>query len=115
MDKVTLKKISRVDDRLLKEVVSRIVNAVDPQRIILFGSCAHGAPGKDSDIDLLVVMDSPLARYKRSVPVYEALSGLLIPKDVLVYTRREIEEWSDVPQAFITTVVRNGKVIYEKE
>lgn len=115
MDKIALTQIDRVDDKVLQEMVNRIVGAVDPERIILFGSYASGVPKRGSDIDILVVMHSDLPRYKRSVPIYEALSGMLIPKDILAYTPDEIEDWSDVPQAFITTILKSGKVIYEKE
>ena len=114
MAHTTLKRIDEVDDSLIQEVVDRIVESVHPERIILFGSHAYGSPHRGSDLDILVVMRSELPRYKRSVPIYRALAGLLIPKDVLVYTPDEIEEWSDVPQAFITTVIRKGRVVYEK-
>ena len=59
-------------------------------------------------------MKSKLPRYKRSVPIYKALAGILIPKDIIVYTPEEVIEWSDVPQAFVTTVIAKGKSIYEK-
>jgi len=96
--------------------VKRIVSAVDPEKIILFGSHAYGKPKKGSDLDLLVVVkESSLPRYRRSVPIYKALAGILIPKDILVYTEKEIEEWSNVPLAFITTIIRKGKVIYERQ
>lgn len=111
----TLRRIDKVDDSFIREVVDRIVETVHPERIILFGSHAYGSPHRGSDLDVVVVMRSELPRYKRSVPIYRALAGLLIPKDVLVYTPEEIEEWSDVPQAFITTVIRKGKVIYEEK
>ena len=114
MAHTTLKRIDEVDDSLIQEVVDRIVESVHPERIILFGSHAYGSPHRGSDLDILVVMRSELPRYKRSVPIYRALAGLLIPKDVLVYTPDEIEDWSDVPQAFITTVIRKGRVVYEK-
>ena len=114
MTELALKRVERVDDELLKEIVSRIVDAVHPERIVLFGSYAYGRPKDESDLDILVVMDSELPRYKRSVSIYRALAGLLIPKDILVYTQEEIEEWSEVPQAFITTILKKGKVIYEK-
>jgi len=61
------------------------------------------------------VKESSLPRYRRSVPIYKALAGILIPKDILVYTEKEIEEWSNVPLAFITTIIRKGKVIYERQ
>ena len=109
-------KVEKVDEEFLKEVVKRIVSAVDPEKIILFGSHAYGKPKKGSDLDLLVVVkESSLPRYRRSVPIYKALAGILIPKDILVYTEKEIEEWSNVPLAFITTIIRKGKVIYERQ
>ena len=108
--------VEKVDEEFLEEVIKRIVSAVDPERIILFGSHAYGKPKKGSDLDLLVVVkESSLPRYKRSIPIYKALAGILVPKDVVVYTEKEIEEWNNVPLAFITTITRKGKVIYEKQ
>lgn len=99
--------VEEVDEELLKEVVRRIVSAVDPEKIILFGSHAYGKAKKGSDLDLLVVVkESSLPRYKRSVPIYKALAGILVPKDVVIYTEKEIEEWRNVPLAFITTIGR---------
>lgn len=115
MTAVAIKKIDKVDERLFKEIVKRILSEVQPERIILFGSFAHGKPTRDSDLDILVIMKSQLPRYKRAIPIYKALAGLLIPKDIVVYAPEEIEEWENVPQAFITTAIREGKVIYEKE
>jgi len=115
MTEVLIKKIEKVDKDLINDVTRRIVEAVDPEKIILFGSYAYGKPSKDSDLDILVIMRSNLPRYKRSVPIYKALTGMLIPKDIIVYTPREVKEWDDVSQAFITTAVTRGKKIYEKE
>jgi predicted nucleotidyltransferase len=109
-----LEKIENITDEVLEEVVRRVVEAVGPDRIILFGSYAHGYPHPDSDLDLLVIMPSHQPRWQRAIPIYDALRGLLIPKDVVVYTPQEVEEWSEVPQAFVTTAIRTGKVLYEK-
>ena len=61
-------------------------------------------------------MVSPSAepRYKRSIPIYVALADLPIEVEVMVYTPEEIEEWSEVPQAFVTTALREGKTLYER-
>jgi predicted nucleotidyltransferase len=99
---------------IINEIARRIVDTVKPQKIILFGSHAYGNPDKNSDIDILVIMKSKLPRYKRSVPIYKALAGILIPKDIIVYTPEEVKEWSDVPQSFVTTAISKGKPIYEK-
>jgi predicted nucleotidyltransferase len=104
----------QIDAQLLQDVVNRIVDAAHPEKIVLFGSHARGAARPDSDIDVLVIADSREPRYRRSAPLYGALSDVLVPMDIIVYTRSEVEEWQGVPQAFVTTVIREGKVLYEK-
>jgi len=111
----TLVKIKEVDHSVIEEIVNRVLQSVQPEKIILFGSHAYGQPHEGSDLDILVIVKSDLPRYKRAVPIYKALAGLLIPKDVLVYTSEEIEAWAEVPQAFITAVMNKGKVIYEEK
>ena len=44
-------------DEIEKEIVGRLVKLEEILKIILFGSYAYGNPGKNSDIDLLVVID----------------------------------------------------------
>jgi predicted nucleotidyltransferase len=99
---------------LVQEMVKRIIDAVDPDQIVLFGSYAYGIPHKESDIDILVIMETDRPRHKRSVALYRALAGLFIPKDLLVYTPEEVAEWKDVPQAFITQIVKKGVILYDK-
>ncbi len=53
------------DTRLLEELVQRIVEAVHPLRIILFGSAARGEMGPNSDLDVLVVMPDASTDGKR--------------------------------------------------
>lgn len=115
MQKIRIHRVDCVTEELLQEIVRRIVQAVDPDRIILFGSHAYGDPHAESDLDLLVIMPSDRPRWQRPIPIYNALRGLLIPKDVVVYTPEEVEEWSEIPQAFVTTAIRKGRVLYEKK
>jgi predicted nucleotidyltransferase len=99
---------------LIIEMVNRIVNAVHPDQIVLFGSYAYGIPHEDSDIDILVIMETDRPRHKRSVIINQVLAGLIIPKDLLVYTPEEVAEWKDVPQAFITQILTMGVILYDK-
>lgn len=101
-------------DQLLQEMVSRIREAVEPERIVLFGSRARGTERVESDFDLLVVKESDEPRYRRSAPLYTRLADLPAEVEIVVYTPEEIEEWSNVPQAFISTALREGKVLYER-
>jgi predicted nucleotidyltransferase len=50
---------STLSPAFLEEIVRRVVETVQPEKIILFGSAARGEMGRDSDIDLLVELDEP--------------------------------------------------------
>ena len=50
--------MTRDGDRTVQEMVRRLAEAVQPERIILFGSHARGDAGLDSDVDLLVIAPS---------------------------------------------------------
>ncbi len=107
--------MAQVDAGLMDEIVRRIVETVSPQKVILFGSQSRGNARPESDLDLLVIADSALPRYRRSAPLYGALSDILVPMDILVYSPEEVKEWSEVRQAFVTTAIREGRVLYEKQ
>ncbi|MBM3270739.1 MAG: nucleotidyltransferase domain-containing protein [Candidatus Sericytochromatia bacterium] len=104
----------RVTSALLDDIVRRLIEAGAPSRIILFGSRARGDFRDDSDLDLLIVEESDLPRYRRSPRYYLATAGLFPARDIVVWTPQEIAEWDAVPNAFVTTAVREGKVLYEK-
>ena len=103
----------KLDPKLVQEIVRRIVETVHPEKIILFGSLARGHARPESDLDLLVIAQSQEPRYRRSAPLYGILSDIFIPMDILVYSPEEVEEWSGVRQAFVTTAIREGRVLYE--
>jgi predicted nucleotidyltransferase len=88
-----------VTDDLLAEMVQRVREVGDPIKIVLFGSRARDDARPDSDIDILIVEDSDLPRYKRAPRYLRALVGLFPSKDVVVWTPNEVEEWERVPNA----------------
>jgi predicted nucleotidyltransferase len=103
-----------VDARLLDEIVRRIRAVGDPERIVLFGSRARGEARVESDLDLLIVEPSDRPRYRRAPRYLRALVGVFPAKDVVVWTPEEIAAWAAVPNAFITTALREGRVLYER-
>ena len=105
----------RLTAGLLQEIVRRIRATAEPEKIILFGSQARGEGKKDSDLDLLIVMDSDLPRYRRAVPFYQALTGLGWAKDIVVYTPAEVAEWQTASCSLVATVLREGQVLYENQ
>ena len=100
---------------LIQEIVRRVVATARPEKIVLFGSRARGDQRPDSDIDLLVIQKSNVVRHRRAAPIYHALTGLPVDVDVevIVYTPAEAADWAQVPQAFVTTALREGRVLYE--
>jgi predicted nucleotidyltransferase len=103
------------NDNLIDDIVRRIVETAQPEKIILFGSRARGDARPNSDFDLLVIKESNEPGYQRDAPLYHALAGLNVEVDVLVYTPEEVADWAQVPQAFVTTATREGKIVYERK
>jgi len=108
--------VTEQDEALYTEIVRRIVDAADPERIVLFGSRARGEHRPDSDLDILVIAESDEPRSVRSRKLYIATSCIArdVDADILVYTPDEVREWSTAPRAFVTTALREGRVLYEK-
>lgn len=101
-------------DDVLDEMVRRIVEAVGPEKIIMFGSRARGEDTPDSDYDILIIAPSDSPRWERTVPVYDVLAGLGVAKDLVWWTAEEADEWREVKAHFITRVLREGRVLYER-
>ena len=103
-----------VTGSLRDEAVERILAVGAPERIVLFGSYARGDSQRDSDLDRLIIEQSDLPRYRRAPRYLRALLGLFPSNDIVVWTPAEVGAWSEVPNAFITTALRDGRVLYER-
>jgi predicted nucleotidyltransferase len=101
-------------DAKIQEMVRRIVEAVHPDKIILFGSHARGDAGPDSDVDLLIIAPSEEPAYRRPLPAYRAVEGMGVAKDLIWRTPEEIEYWRDTRSHLISRALREGRVLYEK-
>jgi predicted nucleotidyltransferase len=76
-----------VTDALLADITQRIVEKFQPYKVVLFGSYAYGTPNLDSDVDLLVVMDSDEPMVQRIRRVREVAKVRFLPMDVAVLIR----------------------------
>ena len=103
----------QITSELLNEITRRIAEAVQPEKIILFGSCAWGMPGEASDIDLFIVVPrSEEPSYRRARPIYRCLRGIGVPVDVIVQTHDEVERARGVATSLTRNVLEKGKVLY---
>lgn len=102
------------DEETLQTIVTKIAEAIHPQKIILFGSWARGERGPHSDIDLLIIQETTLPRPQRYAQVRRLFWGMGIPMDILVYTPEEFARFRSVPGSFTYTVAREGEVLYAR-
>jgi len=79
-----------VTAELLQNIVQRIAAGVQPQKIILFGSYGYGTPSPDSDLDILVIMDTKERPAERVLAISRLLRPRPFPMDILVRTPDEI-------------------------
>jgi predicted nucleotidyltransferase len=94
--------------------VERIVRTLKPEKIVLFGSHARGTSNEDSDVDLLIVMDSTASERERYLSVCRLLRPRQFPVDIVVRTTREITEALDKGDFFLREILAEGKILYER-
>jgi predicted nucleotidyltransferase len=100
--------------RAIRRVAQMIAERFDPERIILLGSYAYGQPKPESDVDLLVVMDTPLRSREQRLEITRTLSPRPFPLDVVVRTPKEIEERLPLGNLFLQEITTRGKVLCER-
>ena len=103
---------------LIERMVQAIVDEVDPQQVILFGSRGRGDHGHDSDVDLIVVEAEPFgpqrSRHREMVRLYHALAGFPVAADVLVYSHEDVDYWRDSLNHVLARALREGRVVYDR-
>ena len=98
-------------EELLETIAASITEAIQPQKIVIFGSWARGERSPHSDIDLLIIQESTLPRPQRYAQVRRFFRGMGIPMDILVHTPEKFARFQPVPSSFPPTVAREGKVL----
>lgn len=100
-------------DPVLREIVERLVGALNPERIYLFGSKARGEAEPDSDYDILVLVEHPTEpRYRLSQKGFRALRGVPAAVDVVVWDRESFDARQHLKASFPATVVREGRLLH---
>ena len=98
----------------LPAALENLIAQVQPQKIILFGSYAYGNPTPDSDVDLLIVMETTDPPTERFMRVARLLRPRLFSVDILVYTPQEIEDALKCNNFFIHEICTRGITLYER-
>ena len=105
--------VSEPNQEILDEIVQRIVEVAQPEKIILFGSAARGEMGFHSDIDLLIVKGGVNA-LKLMSRIYSRLYGVGAAVDAIVVSPEDVERYKNCHALVIKPALREGRVIYEE-
>ncbi len=108
-------------EKLLNKIISNLLT-VNPLKIILFGSYANSLFDKESDVDIVVILDTQIIpntydqKLELKVQVRDSIYDLSrqIPIDLIVYTNGEFEVLKKQRTSFYNEIMDTGKIIYEK-
>lgn len=103
-----------IHENQIRQVAIQLADAAHASQVILFGSYARGEATDRSDVDLMVVAQTDLPRHKRAVGLYKQFRPYPFGMDILVYTPQEVQEGKKSPLSFVSTVLREGKTLYER-
>jgi uncharacterized protein len=105
---------SKEIELVIKRILQKLVTEYSPQKIILFGSYAWGDPGPDSDIDLLIIKETPDRFIDRWTKVQHILTGTHrgYPVETIVLTPGEFEKRIAVGDQFIGEILNKGESLY---
>lgn len=98
----------------IREAAQKIADYAKPQKIILFGSFAYGDPTPDSDVDFLIIAESPQSPRVLAREISEILYPRPFPVDILVRSPAEIARRVELGDCFILEILKKGKILYER-
>jgi len=100
----------------IDEAVRRLIKAYNPLQMYLYGDYAWGTPNEESSFDVLIIVESSQERViKRGYAAFEALLGLGIPKNIVVFTKEEFDKYAHDPSSSTYEIKTRGKILYARD
>jgi uncharacterized protein len=109
-----LNKGARIPMRTIRALANHIAEKFNPEEIILFGSHAYGKPDTCSDVDLLVVMETPKGEVKTIMEISDSLPPLPFHIDIIARSRAVINKRKNAGDFFLREITKKGKVLYAR-
>ncbi len=108
----------KITEETIARMVEAIVQAADPEQVILFGSRGRGDARENSDVDLIVVEKEPFGpgrdRVAEMARLYRAVAGFPVSADILVYSLKDVEYWRDSLNHVLARALREGRMMYAR-
>lgn len=119
-DFATGRKKKMITEKQIQTLTRIIVQETDAEQVYLFGSYATGVHHKDSDLDLLIVVDKNLQKETRrniisGLSLKTAIPELFFPKDFKLYTINEYNELKGDKHSFLYHILQTAKPLYVKQ
>ena len=101
----------------LKNKIIKSLSTFNPEKIILFGSYAHGMPNKSSDIDLLVIKnlkEKEVRTYRLQIKkkLFEQFKDSFLYFDIIVDSEQRINNRIKIGDLFYEEIYNKGTIIY---
>ena len=103
--------MSEVIRRELDKHVDFISSVAGVLQIYLFGSYAGGEPHKNSDIDLMIIIENNLDPFKTAYKIRRGLTDTDLALDIIVNRKSAFEEASE-NSSFQKSIKENGVLLY---
>ena len=100
--------------RLASDLKDALLEAYDPEAVILFGSLGRGDADEFSDVDLLLVIETDRDASELSEEMARYLDPLAKDKHIIVRTPREFRRQRDIPGTIVYSAARDGRVLFSK-
>jgi predicted nucleotidyltransferase len=110
-----LNRRKRIPMKTIRALSKHIAKNFNPEQIVLFGSHAYGKPTAFSDVDLLVVMDTPKGEMETIIEIIDSLPNVLFSVDILVRSRKAVQHRQAIGDRFMNEIVAKGKVLYARD
>ena len=104
-------KTQGLDRATLDDIIRRVVEIAEPERIILFGSAARGEMNRHSDVDLLIVKEGGDAELRARI--YERLYGVPVAVDAILVSPADLERYKNSHALVIKPALLEGRVVYD--
>lgn len=101
-----------LDQQTLDDIIRRIVEVAQPEKIILFGSAVRGDMNRHSDVDLLIIKEGADA-LELMGDIYMNLDGVGAAVDAVVVTPDDVERYKDSHAVIVKPALQEGRVVYE--
>lgn len=101
---------------VVRQIADLLVRSYHPEKVVLFGSSVSGHMDEESDVDLLIIKDTPLPFHRRGSEVRALLRPLRLhlPMDIIVLTPQELDVQLKKGNVFLENILREGEVLFER-